>query len=247
MNSESPELKNGMIDIHCHLLPCVDDGAKSWDITIEMCRMAQQDGVTHIVATPHSNYEYRYDRGLHAAIVQELRSRVPGMSFSLGCDFHLSYENIEDAMDHPELYAIGDTRYILVELSEYSTFNVAQTLYQLQTTGLVPIITHPERNPLILGRPESLTEFADAGCLFQITANSLTGFWGKTSQRMCETMLKKNMVHFIASDAHGVKSRPPILSAAREKAAKIVGLAEAEKLVVSNPAALLNDMDLIRG
>ena len=109
--------------------------------------------MTHIVATPHANYEYRYDRASHLALLEELRSRVPGMSFSLGCDFHLSYENIGDAMDHPERYAIGDTRYLLVELSEYSTFNVAQTLFQLQTAGLVPIITHPERNPVILGDP----------------------------------------------------------------------------------------------
>ena len=84
-----------------------------------------------------------------------------------------------------------------------------------------------------------LHEFADVGCLFQITANSLTGFWGKPSQKMCEEMLRNKMVHFIASDAHGIKSRPPILSAARDAAAKIVGAAEAEKLVDANPAAVV--------
>ena len=146
--------------------------------------------------------------------------RVPGVSFSLGCDFHLSYENIDDAMQHPERYAIGNTRYQLVELSEYSAFNVAQTLYELQTVGLVPILTHPERNPLIMGKPSLLKEYAAVGCLFQITANSLTGFWGKPSQKMCEEMLRNKMVHFIASDAHSIKSRPPILSAARDAAAK---------------------------
>ena len=228
-----------MIDIHCHLLPAVDDGAKSWEITLEMCRMAEADGVTHIVATPHANYEYAYDRASHLALLDELRLRVPGMSFSLGCDFHLSYENIEDAMQHPERYAIGDTRYLLVELSEYSAFNVAQTLYELQTVGLVPILTHPERNPLILGKPDLLHEYADVGCLFQITANSLTGFWGKPSQKMCEEMLRNKMVHFIASDAHGIKSRPPILSAARDAAARIIGAEAAEKLVDANPAAVV--------
>ena len=107
--------------------------------------------------------------------------RAPGLSFSLGCDFHLSFENIEDAMDHPERYAIGDTRYLLVELSDYSAFNVAQTLLQLQTAGMLPIVTHPERNRVILGDPGLLDRFAESGCLFQITANSLTGFWGRTS------------------------------------------------------------------
>lgn len=230
-----------LIDIHCHLLPAVDDGSKSWETTIEMCRLAQEDGVTHIVATPHANYEYRYDRAAHLALLDELRRRVPGISFSLGCDFHLSYENIEDAMKHPGRYAIGETRYLLVELSEYSAFNVSQTLYQLQTAGLVPIVTHPERNPLVLAKPDLLQEFSDVGCLFQITANALTGSWGRSSQKMSESMLRNKMVHFISSDAHGVKGRPPILSAAREAAAKIIGSAEAEKLVEDNPAAVVTN------
>jgi len=232
-----------MIDIHCHLLPGIDDGAKSWEVTLEMCRMAAEDGVTHIVATPHANFEYRYDRASHLSLLEELRSRVPGMTFSLGCDFHLSFENIEDAMDHPERYCIGDTRYLLVELSEYSAFNLSQTFFEMQSAGLLPIVTHPERNPVVLANPELLDRFAAVGCLFQITANSLTGFWGKASQKMCEAMLKKNMVHFIASDAHGVKNRPPILSAARVAAAKIIGTDAAEKLVNANPEAVLNNQN----
>lgn len=230
-----------MIDIHCHILPAVDDGAKSWDVTLEMCRMAEQDGVTHIVATPHANFEYIYNRTAHGVMLDELRERVPGLGFSLGCDFHLSFENIEDALLHPERYAIGDTRYLLVELSEFSAFNVNQTLFQLQTAGLVPIITHPERNPIVLANPEMVDAFCEAGCLIQITANSLTGFWGKASQKMCASLLRKNMVHFIASDAHGVKNRPPLLSAARQAAAKIVGEEAADRLVFANPNAVVTN------
>ncbi len=235
-----------MIDIHCHLLPAVDDGAKSWDVTLEMCRMAEQDGVTHIVATPHANYEYQYDRALHLDRLEELRARVPKLSFSLGCDFHLSYENIQDAMQHPERYAIGSTRYLLVELSDYSAYNVAQTLEDLQSVGLLPILTHPERNAVILGNPELLNKYAEVGCLFQITANSLTGFWGKQKQQLCEEMLRHKMVHFIASDAHGVNNRPPILSAAREAAAKIIGVEAAEKLVKANPEAVLSNQPTLQ-
>ncbi len=229
-----------MIDIHCHILPGIDDGARNWETTLEMCRLAQQDGVTHIVATPHANYEYRYDRAAHLALLDELRARVPELGFSLGCDFHLSYDNVEDARQHPERYVIGETHYLLVELSEYSTFNVARTLYELRSAGLMPILTHPERNPLIVDKPELLDEFARAGCLFQITGNSLTGFWGKRAQQFCMEMLRKKMVHFIASDGHGVKNRTPVLSQARDAAARIVGAAEAEKLVVANPGAVVN-------
>jgi protein-tyrosine phosphatase len=232
-----------MIDIHSHLLPGIDDGAKSWEETLEMCRLAEQDGVTHMVATPHANYEYCYDRARHQSLLEELRVRAPGLSFSLGCDFHLSYENIEDALDHPERYTIGDTRYLLVELSEYSTFNVAKTLVHLRTAGMMPIVTHPERNRVILGEPGLLNRFSDAGCLFQITANSLTGFWGRRTQRMAKEMLRQNMVHFIASDAHGVKGRPPGLSAARDVAARIIGEDAAEKLVNANPEAVLNNQN----
>jgi len=229
-----------MIDIHCHILPGIDDGARDWETTLEMCRLARQDGVTHIVATPHANYEYQYDRTAHLALLDQLRARVPELSFSLGCDFHLSYDNVEDARQHLDRYAIGETRYLLVELSEYSTFNVAQTLYQLQAAGLLPILTHPERNPIIVSQPELLDQLASAGCLFQITANSLTGFWGKRAQQFCVEMLRERMVHFIASDAHGVKNRTPVLSQARDAAARIVGPAEAEKLVAANPAAVVS-------
>ncbi|HYU47924.1 MAG TPA: CpsB/CapC family capsule biosynthesis tyrosine phosphatase, partial [Terriglobales bacterium] len=121
-----------------------------------------------------------------------------------------------------------------------STFNVAQTLYQLQAAGLLPILTHPERNPIIVSQPELLDQLASAGCLFQITANSLTGFWGKRAQQFCVEMLRERMVHFIASDAHGVKNRTPVLSQARDAAARIVGPAEAEKLVAANPAAVVS-------
>lgn len=228
-----------MIDLHCHLLPGIDDGASSWEITLEMCRLAQLDGVTHIVATPHANYEYNYDRAACMGLLDELRSRFSGMGFSLGCDFHLSYENVEDAVRSPQRYVIGESRYLLVELSDYSNFNLAQMLYDLQAAGLTPIITHPERNPLILSKPDSLHELADCGCLFQITANALTGFWGKHSQKLCIEMLRNNLVHFIASDAHGIKHRTPLLCEGRNAAARFIGAARADRLVNANPAAVI--------
>jgi protein-tyrosine phosphatase len=229
----------GMVDIHCHLLPGVDDGAKDWETTLEMCRMAQQDGVSHIVCTPHANHEYNYDREAHQALLDELRARFSGLEFSLGCDFHLSYENISDAIKHPGRYAIGSTRYLLVELSEYSVFNVGNTLFELQTAGMTPIITHPERHPQLQRKPETVGDFCARGCLVQITANSLTGAWGKVAQKACEQLLKMGCVHFIASDAHGLKSRPTILSAARKAAASIVGETVARALLKENPAAVV--------
>jgi len=131
-----------MIDIHCHLLPDVDDGAKSWEVTLEMCRMAAADGTTHIVATPHANFEYRYDRAAHVALLNEVRTHIAdlgiNLALTLGCDFHLSFENIEDALANPTRYTIGDTRYLLIELSEYTIFHVTDSIFKLRSAGLEP-------------------------------------------------------------------------------------------------------------
>ena len=109
-----------MFDIHCHILPEVDDGPKSWDIAVEMCRMAVADGITHAVATPHANNRYSYDRNYLKDLLAQLQARVgTSPQLSLGCDFHLSFENLERVLEQPHLYTIGETNYLLVELSNY--------------------------------------------------------------------------------------------------------------------------------
>src|SRR4051794_2446287 len=98
-----------MIDLHCHILPGLDDGAKDWPTTLEMCRLARQDGITHIVATPHANARYQSDRRAHQTLLDELQAKVPDLTFSLGCDFQLSYENVAAAVQGPHQFTIGDT------------------------------------------------------------------------------------------------------------------------------------------
>lgn len=231
----------GMVDVHCHLLPGVDDGAKDWETTLEMCRMAREDGVRHIVCSPHANHKYRYVRESHEELLAELRRRAPQMEFSLGCDFHLSYDNVDDAVAHPTRYVIGQTNYLLIELSDFTPFNVGATIFDLQRAGMRPILTHPERNPQLQRKPESVEEFVLQGCLLQITANSLTGTWGKTAQKMAEMLLKKGWAQIIASDAHGSKRRTTVLSEARKAAAAIVGEEAATRLVETNPAAVVKN------
>ena len=234
-----------MIDLHSHVLPGVDDGAKSEEMAVEMCRMALEDGVTHLVASPHSNYAYSYDREQHQKRLERLQALVPEIELVLGCDFHLSYENIEDALAHPGRYNIGRSRALLVEFSD---FNIPPTVIeifcQLQDAGYRLVITHPERNAILLRHPERLHDMVDAGAFVQITANSITGFWGKAAQKYCEALLKENMVHIIASDAHDTKRRTPILSGARKAAARITGESTAQRLVKENPSALLHDQEL---
>jgi len=230
-----------VIDIHCHILPEVDDGPKSWEVSIGMCRMAAEDGITHMVATPHANDRYAYDREYLLMLVAELQKRV-GLApeLGLGCDFHFSDDNLERLFARPQRYTIGETNYLLVELSDYSIPpNLAEGFRQLGDRGLTPILTHPERNPLLQKAPQRVLEYADLGCLIQVTASSLTGFWGERPEWVSRWLLERSAVHVLATDAHDTRKRVPVLSEARDVAAKMVGTEYAEALVEGNPGAIV--------
>jgi len=238
-----------MVDIHCHLLPRVDDGAQSWEVSVAMCRMAEQDGIRHIVATPHANDEFVYDRESNASLLQELRERVAGsVRLSLGCDFHFSYENIQDAMANPERYTIEDTPYLLVELSDFAVSpGISDSLRRFLSIGISPIITHPERNPILQRTPERILKWVELGCAVQVTASAFTGRWGKRAREVAEMLLKRRAVHVLASDAHDLNDRRPILSEAREIVARLSSEETAEVLVEQNPEAIVNGESLVWG
>ncbi len=167
------------------------------------------------------------------------------LAFSLGCDFHFSNENICDALAYPRRYTIGDSRYLLVEFNDYDIPpSVKQELLSICSSGMVPIITHPERNRVLLREPEMVLEMIEQGCLVQVTANAVTGFWGKHSQKMAEWLLKREAVHVVASDAHDPRHRKPVLSEARKAVAKLAGGEVADALVTHNPAAIVDGKSL---
>ncbi len=238
-----------MVDIHCHILPGIDDGSKSWDMTAEMCRVAAADGITHIVATPHANDMYTYDRERYTAMLGDLSDAANGrLTFSLGCDFHFSYDNIRDALEHPQRYAIGDTQYLLIEFSDYGLPpSIRQDIFALRTVGLIPIITHPERNQVLLKKPEMVLDLVQQGCLVQVTANAVTGDWGRQSEKMVQWLLKRGAVHFIASDAHDPVRRKPVMSEARDAVAEFSSAEIADSLVTHNPEALIENKSVMAG
>jgi protein-tyrosine phosphatase len=235
-----------MIDIHSHILPGLDDGSKSWEMTMEMCRLAIQDGITHIVATPHAddNYAFRPDRVCD--LVSELNNKLGGqLAISGGCDFHLTFENIEDAIAHPQRYTIASKQYLLVELSEYGIPpQLVDSFRRIRATGIIPIITHPERNSILQRRPERVLEWVDAGCLVQVTASAITGLWGNAARRIAIWLLENDAVHALASDAHDDRYRKPLLSEARDAVARHFGADLALELVRDNPEAILNGWTL---
>ena len=230
-----------MIDIHCHILPGVDDGAKSWEMALEMCRLAHQDGIQHIVATPHANDAYAYKREQLLACLEELRRRVAGLlTFSLGSDFHLSYGNVEDALAYPQRYTIEQGSYLLVEFSDYSIPpRISDSLFSLRAKNIIPVITHPERNPILQRHLPQIVKWVQEGCLVQLTASALAGTWGASSRRSANWLLEHDAVHVLASDAHDHKYRKPVLSFARDLVAKRFGSEIAQALVEHNPRAIV--------
>jgi len=230
-----------MVDIHCHILPGIDDGSKSWEMTAEMCHVAIDDGITHMVATPHCNDSYQYNRERFTEMLGQLSDAAEGkLTFSLGCDFHFSYDNIQDALANPRRYTIGESQYLLIEFSDYGIPpSVSQDLFAFCSRGLVPIITHPERNQPLLKNAEMVLDMVDMGCLVQVTANAVTGAWGNRSRKMVEWLLQHEAVHVIASDAHDPVRRKPVMSEAREVVERLMGTHVAEALVTHNPEAIV--------
>ena len=232
-----------VVDIHCHILPEVDDGPKSWETAKQMCRMAAEDGTEHIVATPHCNDNYFYDRKYLSDLLDRLRERVGDTpKLSLGCDFHLSFENMRSALETPQQYCIAESRYLLIE---FSNFGIPQQIddwmTQMCERGIVPIITHPERNPLLQQDTQRIIEWIGLGCAVQVTASAILGGWGVKAQQTAQWLFKKKAVHVLASDGHDTIRRQPLLSPALKVLTKELGEETTKTLVERNPRAIISN------
>ncbi len=235
-----------MIDIHHHLLFGLDDGSPDLDTSTKMVEVAARDGITHIVCTPHANNRFQYDRARNEALLEQVRVATGNkVKLGLGCDFHLSWDNIQDALDNPGRYTINGRKYLLVEFADTiipETIN--DSFFELTILKQRPIITHPERNPVLQRHPERLAEWVRDGALVQVTASSLTGRFGRTAKAVAEKFLDRNWVHFLATDAHNLESRPPILSRGYEEVKKRCGVETADRLCIHNPRAVFEGDDL---
>jgi protein-tyrosine phosphatase len=232
-----------MIDIHHHLLWGMDDGASTFEASIAMAKMAAADGITHIVCSPHSNGQYVYDPPIIDAKIAELQERLDGDSIGVklgrGCDFHMSYENIQEAKVDPTKFSINGLGYLLVEVPDYGLpRGLTEIFYQLQLAGLTPILTHPERNPTLQNDQDRIAEWLQRGVLVQVTAGSVLGRMGKHAERMAHELLENRWVHFLATDAHNTTSRAPKMREAMELVATKYGPDYAHLLCVSNPLAV---------
>lgn len=205
-----------MIDIHSHILPGVDDGAKCMEDSLEMLEMAAAAGTTDIVATPHANSKYEYDRDSIIALARELQSRSrAGVNIHTGCDFHLSYENLQALFDSPLRFCINSGPYMLVEFNDLAIPPSTEQIFdQLLARGIVPIVTHPERNAHLRRDLDRLARWVRGGAYLQVTGQSLLGQFGQEAASAASAMIEAGLVHFVASDAHDARARTTKLDGA---------------------------------
>jgi protein-tyrosine phosphatase len=235
-----------MIDVHHHLLYGLDDGARDLETSLAMAEMAIKDGITHIVCTPHANDEYEFSPEENAARIAALREALGDrLTLGLGCDFHLSYDNLEDALKNPAKYSINGKQYLLVEFPDFGIpRNIRDSFHEMLVAGLIPILTHPERNLTLMQDLDRMAEWIRIGCLVQVTAGSLTGRFGKGPRRVARELLDRRWVHILATDAHNTSSRPPILSEAYRFIANEYRTADADRLCKDNPWAVFHGKPL---
>ncbi|HEX5481251.1 MAG TPA: CpsB/CapC family capsule biosynthesis tyrosine phosphatase [Terriglobia bacterium] len=235
-----------MIDIHCHPLPETDDGAKSVEVALAMLQMSAEDGVTHVVATPHCSFRYAFDAEENKKKAAELQAAAgDAPKILLGCDFHLSYDNIRRLTEDRAPFTINGTQYVLVEFDDhFIPQQMDNVFYEIQMAGFTPILTHPERNAVCRRRVQNVYNWVTRGCLVQVTAQSYMGGFGSDALHAAEQLLDLNMVHIVASDAHDTRRRPPLLSPAYEKLATARGKQLADLLFTRNPEAIIQGKPL---
>jgi len=230
-----------LVDIHSHILFGLDDGAKTLEDSLAMLRLAADSGTTDIVATPHANNQFTFDPVLIGQKIAELQDAAgPLPRVHRGCDFHLTVENIQDALANPSKYAINHLCYLLVEFSELLIPRTAQEIFdRLQRAGLIPIVTHPERNVLLHTRLDQLQSWVDNGALVQVTAGSFLGLFGRAAKSVATELMNRNLVHFIASDAHDTRYRTPVLRDAYQYVEKTWNPSLAKLLFITAPQAVI--------
>lgn len=230
-----------LVDTCAHILWGVDDGPAGIEQSIAMLKVAVEHGTTDIVAASSASLEYPFEPQIIAQRMDGLTARCDGsIRIHSGCALHFGFGNIRDALASPQKYAINGRTHLLVEFSDVVIPPVTEEILEkFRVKGIVPIVVHPERNPILQRCPERLQTWISMGCSLQVTARSLSGHFGPIEQRCAWDLLGNGMVHAIASDAHDAFHRPPRLDAAWRRVKQEFGELTAKKLLIDNPSSML--------
>lgn len=238
-----------MIDIHCHILPSVDDGASSLEEAVQLARQAVQTGIHTVIATPHHHARgYMTDREQIIEAVAMLSYKLREESIPLrilpGQEIRV-YEQLLDDLEHGNLQTLNNSRYILIEFpSSKVPSSVDELFYELRLLDKIPVIAHPERNSILLNNQERLAQIIADGALAQLTSSSIGGQLGRKLQKQSLAMCKAGLIHFIASDAHHAKHRPFDLFEGYQMVKKCLG-DDFVNFYMANADNLIQDLPLI--
>ena len=234
-----------MIDLHCHLLPGIDDGAPDMAESMAMLQTAAQDGIETVVCTPHAFDGVFDNNDIEAvtALVAEVQREAVALGIPVrlvpGADVHV-HPDIAGLHRERRLPTVGGTRYFLLELPhDLVPLGIEKAIFEWQLAGLCPILTHPERNAELMRDMGRIFDLVRRGVMMQVTAASLTGEFGGEPERVSLAMLEAGCMHFLATDAHSAEWRKPQLTAARERVAELAGPEAARSMVVDRPARVL--------
>ena len=233
-----------MIDIHCHILPGLDDGPSNMEKAVDMALAAVRSGTSRIIASPHfKNGVFEVSPAMVRASVKMFtrvleKKKIP-LEVLPGAENRISPDSCA-LLDQGELLPLGSSRYYLFELPDiFIKQGIIMVLRQLRQREVIPIIAHPERNRTILRHPEMIREFLFENALFQITGKSMTGENGKHCFKIARDMVKEGQAHFVASDGHNIRHRPPCLGNAVKAVKKAGGEKAVRTIFEENPAKIV--------
>jgi protein-tyrosine phosphatase len=245
---------NKMFDLHCHILPGIDDGAADLKTSLAMAQIAVADGIQTIACTPHI-YPGLYENtapGIRAAIAKlqaELDRRAIPLRLVEGADVHLE-PGLAGSIETGRVPTLAGSRYLLLEPPHHvAPPRFQDSVFDLIVAGYVPVITHPERLTWIEDHYPVFAQLVEMGAWMQLTSGSLTGRFGRRPKYWSERMLDDGLVHILATDSHHFETRPPLLAEGRDAAAAVVGAKEAEHMVTMRPAGIVknaNPRDLLQ-
>jgi len=241
-----------MIDIHSHILSGLDDGAQSLEESIEMAKIAAEDGITKIVATPHmfrNNFDGKNIEEINKArreLEASLQENDIEIELFIGAEVHISHNLIDEIKKNRTNMVINSSQYLLVEFPMSHIFSgIRELFFELMSEGIIPIIAHPERNRVFMESPSFLFEMLRMGVLTQANSGSFLGFYGRRVAEAANRFLSWNFIHFVGSDSHNERSMAPRLSEAVYALEKKIGQDSARTLVLDNPQAVLDGQEMV--
>lgn len=232
-------MKQGYVDIHSHILPGIDDGAKDWEQTDRMLQMQQEEGVTHIIATPHFDMEQNYQnpdkiRKLVAEANERAKEVAPAITLYTGCEVLYS-PGVIDAYKKGDILTLADSQYLLVEFFPRSQYKeIEGAVASLIREGVIPVIAHVERYQYLMQEYDRLCELMKMGAVMQMNSRSLLGRRFDKRVKLCRKMVQNGFIHFLGSDCHNEEERPPKMQEPYEAVAKYCGIQTAEELTKYN-------------